>query len=453
MIAMSHSTAKTNGGTSTKQQQQQSMHHPYYTNTLGTPSYSSSSTSSSSNSSAAVPSSTNETEPGDFLIGYGAFGVIWAVTDPRTSRRVALKKMPNVFQSVVAARRAFREIKMLCTFRHDNILQAVDILQPPSQIDLFNEVYILTELMQIDLHKIIVSQQALSIDHCKVFLYQILRGLKFLHSAGVIHRDLKPGNLLVNSDCLLKICDFGLARTEELDKTKCMTQEVVTQYYRAPELLLGAQHYSYAIDVWSVGCIFAELLGRRILFQASSPLKQLDLILNLLGTPPLEEISTACDGAKSYILSKTWRAAKVNTLYSLSKNVTHEAVLLLLRMLTWDPRKRITITQALEHNYIHEGRIRYHSCMCRCCFSTPSGRQYTVNLEPVRGFRYDDSDENFCSIRQAKEYMHKLLTEFSQANTVPLRLNHDSPLYKTFATSQVAQAHELPPSPVAWDKL
>jgi nemo like kinase len=82
--------------------------------------------------------------------------------------------------------------------------------------------------------------------------------------------------LLVNSDCLLKICDFGLARTEELDKNKCMTQEVVTQYYRAPELLLGAHHYSYAIDVWSVGCIFAELLGRRILFQASSPLKQVD---------------------------------------------------------------------------------------------------------------------------------------------------------------------------------
>ncbi|CAF1421446.1 unnamed protein product [Rotaria sordida] len=455
MIAMSRSTAKTNGGTTSKQQQQQqqqSLHHPYYTNNSGIPSYSSSSTSSS-NSSATLASSTNENEPGDFLIGYGAFGVIWAVTDPRTSRRVALKKMPNVFQSVVAARRAFREIKMLCTFRHDNILQAVDILQPPSQIDLFNEVYILTELMQIDLHKIIVSQQPLSVDHCKVFLYQILRGLKFLHSAGVIHRDLKPGNLLVNSDCLLKICDFGLARTEELDKTKCMTQEVVTQYYRAPELLLGAHHYSYAIDVWSVGCIFAELLGRRILFQASSPLKQLDLIINLLGSPPLDEISTACDGAKSYILSKTWRAAKVNMLYSLSKNVTHEAVQLLLRMLTWDPRKRITIHQALENNYIHEGRIRYHSCMCRCCFSTPNGRQYTVNLEPVRGFRYDDSDENFCSMRQAKEYMHKLLTEFSQANTVPLRLNHDSPLYKTFATSQVAQAHELPPSPVAWDKL
>jgi len=92
----------------------------------------------------------------------------------------------------------------------------------------------------------------------------------------------------------------------------------------------------------------------------------------------------------------------VNTLYSLSKNVTHEAVQFLLRMLTWDPKKRITISQALENTYIHEGRIRYHSCMCRCCFSTPNGRQYTVNLEPVRGFRYDDSDENFSNIRQGR---------------------------------------------------
>ena len=150
----------------------------------------------------------------------------------------------------------------------------------------------MTDLMETDLHQIIVSPQQLTEDHIKVFIYQILRGavysacnhrcrqqllslgLKYLHSAGIIHRDLKPGNLLVNSNCLLKICDFGFARAVEPDPNTPMTLDVVTQYYRAPELLAVCKHYDTAIDMWSVGCIFAELLGRRILFEASTPAAQ-----------------------------------------------------------------------------------------------------------------------------------------------------------------------------------
>ncbi|XP_061568556.1 nemo-like kinase, type 1 [Cololabis saira] len=228
-----------------------------------------------SNPASEVPSPA-EMEP-DRPIGYGAFGVVWSVTDPRDGRKVALKKMPNVFQNLVSCKRVFRELRMLCFFKHDNVLSALDILQPP-QIDCFEEIYVITELMQSDLHKVIVSPQPLTTDHIKVFLYQILRGLKYLHSAGILHRDIKPGNLLVNSNCLLKICDFGLARVEEPDPSRHMTQEVVTQYYRAPEVLMGCRHYGSAIDVWSVGCIFAELLGRRILFQAQSPIQQCETI-------------------------------------------------------------------------------------------------------------------------------------------------------------------------------
>ena len=191
--------------------------------------------------------------------------------------------------------------------------------------------------MQSDLHKIIVSSQPLTTDHVKVFLYQILRGLKYLHSARIMHRDIKPGNLLVNSNCLLKICDFGLARVEELDRWRAMTQEVVTQYYRAPELLMGSRHYKNAIDMWSVGCIFAELLSRRILFQALTPLTQLELITDLLGTPAPEDMRYACDGAKLHMQKRPYKRSSVTAFYTLSSQATHEAVHLLTQMLVFDP--------------------------------------------------------------------------------------------------------------------
>ncbi|XP_077168530.1 serine/threonine-protein kinase NLK isoform X3 [Paroedura picta] len=339
----------------------------------------------------------------DRPIGYGAFGVVWSVTDPRDGKRVALKKMPNVFQNLVSCKRVFRELKMLCFFKHDNVLSALDILQPP-HIDYFEEIYVVTELMQSDLHKIIVSPQPLSSDHVKVFLYQILRGLKYLHSAGILHRDIKPGNLLVNSNCVLKICDFGLARVEELDESRHMTQEVVTQYYRAPEILMGSRHYSSAIDIWSVGCIFAELLGRRILFQAQSPIQQLDLITDLLGTPSLEAMRTACEGAKAHILRGPHKQSK-----------------------------RISAKDALAHPYLDEGRLRYHTCMCKCCFSTSTGRVYTSDFEPITNPKFDDTfEKNLSSVRQVKEIIHQFILEQQKGNRVPLCINPQSAAFKSF---------------------
>lgn len=387
----------------------------------------------------------------DRPIGYGAFGVVWSVTDPRDGKRVALKKMPSVFQNLVSSKRVFRELRMLCHFKHDNVLSALDILQPP-HIDFFHEVYVLTELMQSDLHKIIVSPQPLTSDHVKVFLYQILRGLKYLHSARVLHRDIKPGNLLVNSNCVLKICDFGLARIEEPDENIHMTQEVVTQYYRAPELLMGAKHYSYSVDVWSVGCIFAELLGRRILFQAQSPIQQLDLITDLLGTPSDSAMKTSCEGARAHIRRTAHKPPSLAALYTLSNQATHEAVHLLCRMLVFDPEKRIKATDALAHPYLDEGRLRYHACMCTCCYSTNSGRRYTSDFEPTcpQPFSYEFED-SLTSCHRVKERLHKFILEQQKNNEVPLCLNPNSISFKTFASSQVAQPAELPPSPHVWE--
>ncbi|CAB3983646.1 Serine threonine- kinase NLK [Paramuricea clavata] len=397
----------------------------------------------------ACPSAQN-TSP-DRPIGYGAFGVVWSVTDPRTGKRVALKKMPNIFKNITSAKRAYRELKMLCCFEHDNVLSIQDIVHP-GPIDHFQEIYIVTELMQSDLHKIIVSPQPLSMDHVKVFLYQILRGLKYLHSSGILHRDIKPGNLLVNSNCLLKICDFGLARLEEPDESIMMTQEVVTQYYRAPELLAGANHYSSAVDIWSVGCIFAELMSRKILFQSGSPVQQLNRIVDLLGTPSLQDFSDAkaSKGAVSYLLSKPNKPHNLASLYNLSHLATHESVHLLCRMLVFNPTKRISCSDALSHPYLDEGRLRYHSCMCNCCFNTVSGRHYAPEMEPSACQPFDDSYENgLYTVHQVREKIYQFMTE-RQKHHVPLCINMASPAFKSFKRSTVASQPEAPDSPQLW---
>ncbi len=159
--------------------------------------------------------------------------------------------------------------------------------------------------MDADLCHIIQSKYPLSEAHCQRFLYQLLRGLKALHSANVIHRDLKPGNLLWRHDGELRICDFGLARGmgEPVDGTDLtMTNYVATRWYRPPEILLYRANYGKPLDIWSVGCIFAEMLGRKVFLPGQSGIEQLHLILQKLGTPPDDVIERMpSTKSKSYI--------------------------------------------------------------------------------------------------------------------------------------------------------
>jgi len=310
--------------------------------------------------------------------------------------------------------------------------------------------------MQSDLHKIIVSPQPLTSDHVKVFVYQLLRGLKYIHSSNILHRDIKPGNLLVNSNCILKICDFGLARVWEQSEQGHLTHEVVTQYYRAPELLMGARRYTASVDVWSVGCIFAELLGRRILFQAQGPIEQLNLIIDLLGTPTLSQMKYACEGARNHVLKSPYRAPNIVKLYSLSPQATHEAVHLLSQMLTFDPDQRISVEDALAHSYLEEGRLRFHSCMCSCCYNaTPNGpRAFCNDLEPKHNQPFEvhwEKEIARLSMYELRDRIYKFVTDRPPLHGVPLCINPHSAAYKSFTSSSVAQASELPPSPHAWD--
>ncbi|KAF7238737.1 Serine/threonine-protein kinase NLK2, partial [Varanus komodoensis] len=285
--------------------------------------------------------------------------------------------------------------------------------------------------------------------------------------------DFSPSRYLLCfmlSTSFLQICDFGLARVEEPDESQHMTQEVVTQYYRAPEILMGSRHYGRPIDIWSVGCIFAELLGRRILFQAQSPIQQvsvvgepilgevcmrfgvstllgpkpsslvvfpqLDLITDLLGTPPVAALHSACEGARAHVLRGSHKPPSLSVLYMLSGEATHEAVHLLCRMLVFDPAQRISAKDALSHPYLDEGRLRYHTCMCSCCFSVSSGRVYTSDFEPRADPKFDGSyEKNLTSVWQVKELVHRFILDQQRGKRVPLCINPQSAAFKTFIRS------------------
>jgi serine/threonine protein kinase len=144
-------------------------------------------------------------------LGSGAYGVVIAANDSRDRKKVAIKKISRAFENATDGLRTLREIKLLQHFNHPNIVKMKDIINPPRGVKL-DDIYLVQDLMPSDLRKVIFSKQTLSEDHTRYFIYQLLLAVKHIHSAGVIHRDLKPGNLLINEDCLLKVCDFGLAR-------------------------------------------------------------------------------------------------------------------------------------------------------------------------------------------------------------------------------------------------
>ncbi|KAG6430179.1 hypothetical protein SASPL_108241 [Salvia splendens] len=281
-------------------------------------------------------------------VGRGAYGIVCAAVNSETREEVAIKKIGNAFDNIIDARRTLREIKLLRHMNHDNVIAIKDIIRPP-QKENFNDVYIVYELMDTDLHQIIHSNQTLTDDHCRYFLYQILRGLKYVHSANVLHRDLKPSNLLLNANCDLKIGDFGLARTTS--ETDFMTEYVVTRWYRAPELLLNCSEYTAAIDIWSVGCIFGEIMTRKPLFPGKDYVHQLRLITQLVGSPDDASLGfLRSDNARRYVRQLPQYVKQ--QFPSRFPNTSAGALDLLEKMLVFDPSKRITANEALCHPYL-----------------------------------------------------------------------------------------------------
>ncbi|CAD6192870.1 unnamed protein product [Caenorhabditis auriculariae] len=213
-------------------------------------------------------------------LGEGAYGVVCTAEYALNTERVAIKKFFRPFQSTIHAKRTYRELKLLRTLSHDNVLEMIDVFTPDQSALSLNHVYFVSVLMGSDLQNILKIQR-LTDEQIQLLIYQVLRGLKYIHSAGIIHRDLKPSNIAVNEKCEVKILDFGLARQADVE----MTGYVATRWYRAPEIMLNWMHYTQTVDVWSVGCILGELVSGRAMFPGDDHIDQLTRIMTSCGTP------------------------------------------------------------------------------------------------------------------------------------------------------------------------
>lgn len=344
------------------------------------------------------------------LIGSGSYGSVCEAEDNETGEPVAIKRCKHIFEDLIDCKRILREVCILNKLQHNNVVRIIDIVSP-ANIATFDEIYIVMELADSDLKKLCKTDVTLSTLHINTLLYNLLTGLKYIHSAGIFHRDLKPANCFVNQDCTVKIGDFGLARaigetgvpephrepSEDMsDMTdiphvphtqrlkQALTRHVVTRWYRAPELILLQENYTAAIDVWSVGCIYAELLGmlegthvmdrgplfpggscfplspdrrhsRDSKFHAQGKSDMLVKIFKMMGTPTEQEVESL-DKPESKKYLRCFEKQAGEGLKKRFPHVEDHSIDILDRMLKFDPKKRLSVAEALEHKLLREVR-------------------------------------------------------------------------------------------------
>lgn len=292
------------------------------------------------------------------VLGKGTYGTVAAFQDTVAGDEVAIKKILNPFKNPIDGKRCLREIKLLKCLEHDSIVAFRDLL-PPLSPD-YKEVYLVTELADADLHTVICSDQSLSEDHIQFFIYNILRALRYMHSANVVHRDLKPLNVLVNKNCDVKLCDFGLARGRagfsQEDDDYLRTEYVGTRWYRAPEVVLTSMEYTAAVDIWSAGCILGELIGGTPMFRGTDFLDQIRSIIEVMGTPTEEELSfipPENEAARKFIKTRFPDVARKDW-PALYPKASAPQCDLLDKMLRFDPKCRVTALEALQHEYLED---------------------------------------------------------------------------------------------------
>ncbi|XP_061669795.1 mitogen-activated protein kinase 6 isoform X2 [Syngnathoides biaculeatus] len=293
-------------------------------------------------------------------LGYGGNGLVFSAVDTDCDKRVAVKKI--ILTDPQSVKHALREIKIIRRLDHDNIVKVFETLGPSGRrltedvvsLTEVNSVYIVQEYMETDLCQLL-ERGLLSEGHARLFMYQLLRGLKYIHSANVLHRDLKPANLFVNTeDLVLKIGDFGLARIMDphYSHKGHLSEGLVTKWYRSPRLLLSPNNYTKAIDMWAAGCIFAEMLTGKTLFAGAHELEQMQLILESI--PVLREEDRQELHSVIPVFIRNDMSKPQTPLTKLLPDVSPQALDFLEKILTFNPMDRLTAEEALAHPYMSD---------------------------------------------------------------------------------------------------
>lgn len=286
--------------------------------------------------------------------GEGTYGVVYKAKNKVTGKNVALKriKLEKFYNkggdSEGVPSTAIREISLLKGLRHSSIVELLDVMYATDKL------YLVFEFLDLDLKRYMDStRKPIEKELIRSYMKQLCEGMAYLHSHRILHRDLKPQNLLVDREGHIKLADFGLSRCFSLP-TRTYTHEVVTMWYRAPELLLGTKMYCTGIDIWSLGCIMAEMLNKKALFPGDSEIDQLYKIFKILGTPN-EEVWEGVTKLPDYKSSfPKWKSSNLKDFIRFH-DAEEEAFL--TSMLTYDPSKRKTAKELLKTNYVKSAKL------------------------------------------------------------------------------------------------
>jgi len=276
-------------------------------------------------------------------IGQGTYGIVYKATDVKTKKFVALKKIRLESETEGVPSTAIREISLLKDLNHHSIVQLFDVIVSDTSL------YMVFEYLDMDLKKLLEKgKECFTPQLVKSYMYQMLDAIAFCHIHRILHRDLKPQNLLVDSEGHIKLADFGLARSFNMP-VNALTHEVVTLWYRAPEVLLGTKFYATGVDVWSLGCIFAEMMMQKPMFTGDSEIDQLFRIFRAMGTAT-EENWPGCSHLFDYKPTfPKWEASPLPAAI-----IAHKADDLFLKLMAYDPNRRISAKNAMLHPYFDD---------------------------------------------------------------------------------------------------